>query len=86
MGREEALVFLNELPPAAPYVTVQIAHMGGAGGIEPTIFDEVLGVFVEAIAKADPRTKNLWFDVRFAPKRLSTSESPGITRQDSRPR
>ncbi len=63
MGREEALLFLNELLPAAPDVTVQIAHMGGAGGVEPTIFDEVLGVFVEAIAKGDPRTKNLWFDV-----------------------
>lgn len=63
MGREEALVFLNELLPAAPDVTVQIAHMGGAGGVEPTIFDEVLGVFVDAIAKGDPRMKNLWVDV-----------------------
>jgi uncharacterized protein len=63
MGREEALLFLNELLPAAPDVPVQIAHMGGAGGFEPTIFDDVLGVFVDAIAKGDPRTKNLWFDV-----------------------
>jgi predicted TIM-barrel fold metal-dependent hydrolase len=63
MGREEALVFLNELLPAAPDVTVQIAHLGGAGGVEPTIFDDGLGVFVEAIAKGDARTKNLWFDV-----------------------
>jgi predicted TIM-barrel fold metal-dependent hydrolase len=63
MGREEALVFLNELLPAAPDVTVQIAHMGGAGGVEPTIFDEVLGVFVDAIAKGDARMKNVWFDV-----------------------
>lgn len=63
MGREEALLFLNELLPAAPDVTMQIAHMGGAGGVEPSIFDEVLGVFVDAIAKGDPRTKNLWFDV-----------------------
>ena len=54
MGREEALLFLNQLLAAAPDVTVQIAHMGGAGGVEPTIFDEVLGVFVEAIAKGDP--------------------------------
>jgi predicted TIM-barrel fold metal-dependent hydrolase len=63
MGRAEALVFLNELVPAAPDVTIQIAHMGGAGGVEPKVFDEVLGVFVDAIAKGDPRTKNLWFDV-----------------------
>jgi uncharacterized protein len=63
MGREEALVFLNELLPAAPDIPVQIAHMGGAGGVEPSVFDEVLGVMVEALAKGDPRTKNLWFDV-----------------------
>lgn len=63
MGREEAQRFLDELLPAAPDVTVQIAHMGGAGDVEPTIFDGVLGVFVDAIAKGDPRTKNLWFDV-----------------------
>ena len=63
MGREEALVFLNEFLPAAPDVPVQVAHMGGAGGVEPSIFDPVLDVFVAAIAKGDPRTKNLWFDV-----------------------
>jgi len=63
MGRDEALVFLNELLPAAPDVPVQIAHMGGAGGVEASVFDEVLDVFVAAIAKGDPRTKNLWFDV-----------------------
>jgi predicted TIM-barrel fold metal-dependent hydrolase len=63
MGREEALQFVNELLPAAPDVTVQIAHMGGAGGVESTIFDDVLGVFVDAIAKGDSRMKNLWFDV-----------------------
>lgn len=59
MGRAEALVFLNELMPAAPDVTVQVAHLAGAGGVEKPIFDEVLGVFVDAIAKGDPRTKNL---------------------------
>lgn len=63
MGRDEALVFLNELLPAAPDVVVQVAHMGGAGGLEPAIFDDVLGVFVDAITKGDQRTKNLWFDV-----------------------
>jgi hypothetical protein len=47
MGREEALLFLNELLPAAPDVPVQIAHLGGAGGVEPAIFDDALSVFVE---------------------------------------
>jgi predicted TIM-barrel fold metal-dependent hydrolase len=31
--------------------------------VESTIFDDVLGVFVDAIAKGDSRMKNLWFDV-----------------------
>jgi predicted TIM-barrel fold metal-dependent hydrolase len=74
MGREEAVLFLNEILPAAPDVTVQIAHMGGAGGVEPTIFDEVLDVFVGAIAKGDPRTKNLWFDVTSVTAVLQTPE------------
>jgi len=78
MGREEALVFLNELLPAAPDVTVQIAHLGGAGGVEPAIFDEVLGVFVEAIAKGDPRTKNLWFDVTSVAVNLTPANAARI--------
>jgi predicted TIM-barrel fold metal-dependent hydrolase len=59
-GRSEALVFLNELLPAAGEMPVQIAHLGGAGGYDS---DDVLEVFVDAIAKRDPRVKNLWFDV-----------------------
>ena len=78
MGREEALLFLNELLPAAPDVAVQIAHMGGAGGVEPTIFDEVLGVFVDAIAKGDPRTKNLWFDVTSVTLNLTQASAARI--------
>jgi len=78
MGREEALLFLNELLPAAPDVTVQVAHMGGAGGVEPTIFGEVLDVFVDAIAKGDPRTKNLWFDVTSVTSDLTPEVSARI--------
>jgi predicted TIM-barrel fold metal-dependent hydrolase len=78
MGRDEALRFLNELLPAAPDVTVQIAHMGGAGDVEPTIFDEVLGVFVDAIAKGDPRTKNLWFDVTSVTLNLTDASAARI--------
>jgi predicted TIM-barrel fold metal-dependent hydrolase len=61
-GRDEALVFLNELLPAAPDVPVQIAHLAGAGDYDTTT-DAALNVFVEAIARHDPRVKNLWFDV-----------------------
>ncbi|HYE86951.1 MAG TPA: amidohydrolase family protein [Vicinamibacterales bacterium] len=62
MSRDEAVIFLEQLLPAAPDVTVQIAHMGGAGGVEPEIFGGVLDVFVEAIRARDPRMKNVWFD------------------------
>lgn len=64
-GRAEALIFLNELLPAAPDVPVQIAHLTGTqrySGADPPI-DEALSVFVDAIAKGDPRTKRLLFDV-----------------------
>lgn len=59
-GRAEALVFLNDLLPAAVDIPVQIAHLTGAGGYDS---DAVLEVFVEAIEKHDPRVKNVWFDV-----------------------
>ena len=59
-GREEAEIFLSQVLPAAPDVTVQIAHFAGGG---PGYTDEALEVFAEAIAAKDPRTKNLYFDV-----------------------
>lgn len=60
-GADAARVFLNELLPAAPDVPVQIAHLAGAGGYDATI-DSALSVFTDAIARHDPRMKNLWFD------------------------
>lgn len=60
-GADEARVFLTDLLPAAPDVPVQIAHLAGAGGFDATI-DSALGVFTDAIAKHDPRMKNVWFD------------------------
>jgi uncharacterized protein len=61
-GRDEALIFLNEVLPAAPDVPVQIAHLAGAGGYDdPT--DQALAVFVEALANHDARAARLYFDV-----------------------
>src|SRR5262245_32289221 len=60
-GADAASTFLNELLPAAPDVPVQIAHLAGAGGYDPAT-DAALGVFADAIAKRDPRMKNVWFD------------------------
>ena len=60
-GADAARVFLNELLPAAPDVPVQIAHLAVAGGFDGTT-DLALSVFTDAIARRDPRVKNVWFD------------------------
>jgi predicted TIM-barrel fold metal-dependent hydrolase len=61
-GADAARVFLNELLPAAPDVPVQIAHLAGAGGYDAAV-DSALSVFTDAIARHDPRMRNVWFDV-----------------------
>ncbi|MEO5823495.1 MAG: amidohydrolase family protein [Vicinamibacteraceae bacterium] len=62
-GAASARAFLNDVLPAAPDVPVQIAHLAGAGGYDDPLVDEALGVFVEAIAKDDPRLRRVYFDV-----------------------
>ena len=61
-GREEALIFLNELLPAAPDVVVQIAHLASAGSPQDEGAQQALDVFVEAVARNDSGTRNLYFD------------------------
>jgi predicted TIM-barrel fold metal-dependent hydrolase len=63
-GAAEARIFLNELVPAAPDIPIQIAHLAGGApyGVDPAQ-DPALAVFVEAIAKGDPRVRRLFFDV-----------------------
>jgi predicted TIM-barrel fold metal-dependent hydrolase len=60
-GSDAARVFLNELLPAAPDVPVQIAHLAGAGGYSAAT-DSALSVFADAMARQDPRMRNVWFD------------------------
>jgi predicted TIM-barrel fold metal-dependent hydrolase len=62
-GAFAARAVIDQLLPAAPDVPVQIAHLAGAGGYDDPLADEALGVFVEAIAKKDPRMARVWFDV-----------------------
>ena len=73
-GRDEALVFLNDILPAAPNVVVQIAHLAGAGAPNDPAAEQALAVFVEAIAKGDARTKLLWFDVTGVASPKATAE------------
>ena len=61
-GEKEARIFLEQLLPEAPDVTVQIAHLAGGGGYDDPATDEALSVFVEAIERNDGRVKNVYFD------------------------
>ena len=62
-GRDEALIFLNELMPAAPDVVVQVAHLAGAGPWEDEGSQQAFAALAEAVAKRDARTRLLYFDV-----------------------
>jgi hypothetical protein len=62
-GERQARVFVDELLPAAPEVTVQIAHLAGAGGFDDPLVDQALGVFIAALAKKDSRLDRVYFDV-----------------------
>jgi predicted TIM-barrel fold metal-dependent hydrolase len=53
-GTKEARTFLGQVIPEAPDVTVEIAHLAGAGGYDDPATDEALRVFVEAIERKDP--------------------------------
>jgi len=63
-GARQAAIFIEQLLPAAPDVTVQVAHFAGTGpGYEDPPSREAMAVFAAAMARHDPRTRNLWFDV-----------------------
>jgi hypothetical protein len=57
-------VFLEELLPLVPNVPVQVAHMAGTGpGYSDPKADSGMAMLAEAVARHDPRTRGLWFDV-----------------------
>lgn len=62
-GPEQARAFLGLLS-VAPDIPVQIAHMAssGPGYVDPPAHS-VIEVLAKAVAKKDPRTRKLWFDV-----------------------
>ena len=61
-GQAEAQIFLDRILPSAPNVTVQIAHLAGAGGYDEGT-DSAAAVYAEAMARHDPRTAHVYFDV-----------------------
>jgi predicted TIM-barrel fold metal-dependent hydrolase len=62
-GEKEARIFLEQVIPDAPGVTIQIAHLAGGGGYDDPTTDEALRVFVKAIERKDPGMENVYFDV-----------------------
>jgi uncharacterized protein len=63
-GAAQARIFLEQLLPLVPDAPVQIAHFTGAGpGYDDPPSDEAMGVLADAVARHDPRTRKLWFDV-----------------------
>ncbi len=60
-GAREARVFLEQLLPETPNVTVVLAHMAGAGVFDQST-QQASAVYAEAIARHDPRVRNLYFD------------------------
>ena len=72
-GRQEAQIFLDSIMPAAPNIHVQIAHLAGSGGYDAKI-DSALSVFVDALSRHDPRTRNLWFDVTTVARGITAEE------------
>lgn len=63
-GAEQARIFLEQLLPLAPDITVQIAHLAASGpGYDDPKAQEALGVFAGAMEDHDRRARNLWFDI-----------------------
>ena len=63
-GMEQARIFLEELLPLASEVPVQVAHLAGTGpGYNDPPADAAMAFLAEAVARGDPRTRNLWFDI-----------------------
>jgi predicted TIM-barrel fold metal-dependent hydrolase len=63
-GPIQARAFLEQVLPAAPDIVVQVAHLAGTGpGYDDPPADSVMAALARAVAKGDPRTRRLFFDV-----------------------
>jgi predicted TIM-barrel fold metal-dependent hydrolase len=62
-GAKQAQTFLTEVLSAAPHVPVQVAHLAGSGGYDDPTTDSALSVFINALARYDPRVSHLYFDM-----------------------
>ncbi len=80
-GAAQAQTFIDELLAAAPDVPVQIAHFAGGGAANDPPSDEALATFIAAIARQDPKVRNLYFDVALvAPADLSPERTQFVVK------
>lgn len=61
-GADAVARIVDEVLPHAPDVTIQLAHAGGGGGLDPVTV-EVFAAFTSAIARRSPGTEQLVFDL-----------------------
>ncbi|MGQ0649026.1 MAG: amidohydrolase family protein [Gemmatimonadaceae bacterium] len=82
-GAAQARAFLEKLLPLVPDVSVQVAHLAGTGpGYDDPPADSAMTVLAEAVAKRDPRTRQLWFDVTtVADLNISTANAALLARR-----
>lgn len=71
-GREDALIFVDEILSQAPDVPVQIAHMAGWSGYDEAT-DKALGVFADRIAEGK-LDEQIYFDLSAVVKSVSQKE------------
>jgi predicted TIM-barrel fold metal-dependent hydrolase len=62
-GATDAQIFLDQVMPKAPGIEVVVAHLGASGPGYTAQHEEVMAVFTAAIARKDPRTRRLYFDM-----------------------
>lgn len=77
-GAEHSKIFLEQLLPAAPDVTVQIAHLAGAGRYA---HDDAMAVFADACSAGDPRMKNVYFDLTTVVEETTSDETLALIAQ-----
>lgn len=64
---DDAETFVRTILPEAGESWVQIAHAGGGLPLKGNNHVEVLGVFADHIARNDPRTAHVLFDLSYVP-------------------
>jgi hypothetical protein len=62
-GAEDARLFLDRAVTVAPSIEIVVAHLAGSGPGYTAQQDSLMAVFGAAAQRADPRMRNLYFDV-----------------------